>query len=129
MLRVDHNGIVLPKKQRKKKSNSSQTDIFSMPPQDKYTGPKSVPATSVSAYREKETQKKTIAGIDIARNLVRKFPDCTAYELLKVSRTFTDIYDLRRYLSALKKDNGAYNPTERTCTVVGRKTFTWRIYR
>jgi len=125
-IRTDHNGIVLPPRKKKKKP-TTQNDIFEMPDQNKYTGPKTVPATSVAAYNESATQKKMSSGVAVARNLVRKFPDRTAYELLNYSQTFTDIYDLRRYLSELKKEGGAYNPKERVCTVAKRKTFTWRL--
>lgn len=127
-LKTDHMGVVLqPKRKKKRRADKAQEDIFGMPVQDKYPGPRNVPSTSAAAYHESGTQKKMSGGIEIAKNLVRKFPNHTAYELLGLSQTFTDIYDLRRYLSALKRENIAYNPRERTCNVVMRKTFTWRL--
>jgi len=114
-------------KPRAPKKDENQKDLLDMPDQNKYSGPRNVPATSAAAYRERGTQKKISDGIVVAKNLVRKFPGKTAYELLRLSETFTDIYVLRRYLTALKKDGDACNPDERKCSVVNRKTYTWRL--
>jgi len=126
MLKTDLNGRVVPPK-RKKKRSTPQNDLFNMPDQKKYTGPKNVPATSRAAYNEPGTKKRISNGAFVAENLLRKFPGKTAYELLALSETFTDIYVLRRYLSGLKRDGDAHNPSERICTVAARKTYTWRL--
>jgi len=128
MLKTDFNGIIIPRKKKKKRSvDETQEWLFDAGVQSKYPGPKTVPHTSLSAYNEIGTHKKMSGGVAIAKNLLRRFPDKTAYELLNLSQTFTDIYDLRRYLSSLKKDGVAYNPAERMCAVARRKTFTWRL--
>jgi len=127
-LRTDLNGKVLPPKRKKKRpANKIQEDIFNTPVQNKYPGPKNVPATSISAYNETTTQAKLKGGNLKALDLVKKFPARTAYELLEGSVDFQTIYDLRRCLSSLKKDGHVFNPSERMCNIQGRSMFTWRL--
>lgn len=121
---VDHKRMSRP---RKKAVDKDQIDLFSMPPQDKYPGPKNVPSTSRETYHSPVVQKKLSDNLATAKHLVRLFPDKTAWELLHESKTFTDIFILRRFLSKLKADNLAFNPLERQCNVVNRKTFVWRL--
>jgi len=52
-MKTDFYGVVLPdRKKSKKKKFEGTLDLFNMPDQNKYPGPKHVPDTSVSAYRE-----------------------------------------------------------------------------
>ena len=120
-------GKFIGKNKKKPLTNPNQTDLLSMPKQDKYSGPKNVPATSTAVYHSAVVQKKLSGNLSVAKNLVRLFPDKTAWELLHKSSTFTDIFILRRFLSKLKADGIAYNPSERVCNVVNRKTFVWRL--
>ncbi len=127
--KTDFDGKYLAKRQKKQNRDTPEIDQEDMfkPPIKKYRGPKYVPNTSKEAYHSEGVQKNLPKKMYIAQNLVRKFPGKTAHELLGVSQTFTDIYDLRRLLSALKKEDIAYNPSERKCNIVQKKTFTWAL--
>lgn len=123
----DFEGKYIGKKIKKFVDNPDSPDLFGMPKQDKYSGPKNVPSTSREAYHSPVVQKKLSDNLSTAKHLVRLFPDKTAWELLQESKTFTDIFILRRFLSKLKAKNIAFNPLERKCNVVNRKTFVWRL--
>lgn len=114
-------------KPKPKYSDENQTNMFNMPDQKKYTGPKTVPNTSIQAFNEAGTKKSMEGGVKKAFNLLRKAPGRTAYELFQMTSDFPTIYDLRRYLSELKNRKRAWNPEERMCKVAKRKTFTWRL--
>lgn len=115
------------RKLKKKSTDKDQVDLFNMPDQKKYSGPKNVPPSSKEAYKVIAKEPTYSHRLSIAKNLVTKFPNETAHELLASSKTFDDIYDLRRLLSKLKSVGRIFNPSERKCKVVKRKCYTWRI--
>ena len=113
------------RKKKVKKADPNQINAFGLPDQKKYTGPKTVPPTSIAAHN---ISKNSSDKMDKrAYNLVSKSPNRTAWELFSMSIDFRDVYDLRRCLSRLKELNKLFNPLERKCRIKDTKMYTWRI--